>query len=329
MRRNRFGVMLSVLLAMLLALGVCASAEQPTEEVWAEGVWVEDVEGDVAEGVCVEDVEEGVAEVGDLSLLNDIGDPEGTLGDPAVASPNAVANDGASVAINSKYFPAKDFREYVKANFDVDGDGSLSTEERDAVEEILLRTLDDADNGINEVNCSTLKGIEYFTNLRVLHCACCGLAELDVSKNTRLEYVECGLNSLKKLNVSKNKELEWLSCFENKLKKLDVSKNRKLLELWCFGNALTKIDVSNNTKLLALDVGDNQITALDVSMLKNLELLRCGPNRLKKLDVSRNKKLRELWCYNNKLTKLNVKKNRKLELMLASGNAIKQIDITN
>ena len=224
------------------------------------------MEGDVAEGVCVEDVEEGVAEVGDLSLLNDIGDPEGTLGDPAVASPNAVANDGASVAINSKYFPAKDFREYVKANFDVDGDGSLSTEERDAVEEILLRTLDDADNGINEVNCSTLKGIEYFTNLRVLHCACCGLAELDVSKNTRLEYVECGLNSLKKLNVSKNKELEWLSCFENKLKKLDVS---------------------------------------------------------------RNKKLRELWYYNNKLTKLNVKKNRKLELMLASGNAIKQIDITN
>lgn len=101
-----------------------------------------------------------------------------------------------SVVINSTTFPDSKFRAYVK-DFDTDtrlSPGRLTASECEAVKKIEV--------GGNEI--TSLKGVEYFTNLEMLRCNNNQLEELDVSKNTELYLLNCSLNQLSTLDVSKN-----------------------------------------------------------------------------------------------------------------------------
>ena len=129
---------------------------------------------------------------------------------------SATAFADGDVAIDETNFPDNNFRSYVSENFDTDGDGALSEDER---------------NDVTYISCSyqeiaSLKGIEYFT---------------------KLDYLNCGYNQLTSLDVSKNTVLRGLECYINQLTSLDVSKNTALIELHCFDNQLTSLDVSKNT----------------------------------------------------------------------------------
>ena len=64
------------------------------------------------------------------------------------------------VAINSKNFPDKVFREYVSENFDKDNNGSLSDAEIQAITYI----------DVEKYGISDLKGIELFVKLSYLNC---------------------------------------------------------------------------------------------------------------------------------------------------------------
>ena len=146
---------------------------------------------------------------------------------------------GASKAIleiDEEHFPDVNFREYVNANCDTDGDGSLSDAEIAEVTGIEYFKQD----------ISNLKGIEYFTELTYLDCSGNRLNSLDVSKNTALTYLDCYDNQLNSLDVSKNTALEYLNCFNNRLNSLDVSKNTKLKYLNCYGNTY-EITLDNRT----------------------------------------------------------------------------------
>ena len=208
---------------------------------------------------------------------------------------NGIAVQSAGVAIDNTNFPDANFRTVVK-KFDTNKDGSLSDTEIAAVEVI---------------NCSSkgitnLKGIEYFTALRLLSCYRNQLTTLDVDKNTALEELYCYSNQLTKLDVSKNTSLKILDCIYNQLTTLDVNKNTALIDLYCSCNQLTKLDVSKNTALTDLDCSGNQLTALDVSKNTALTKLDCGRNQLTELDVSKNTSLTELDCDENQLTSLDL-----------------------
>ena len=147
---------------------------------------------------------------------------------------NGIAVQSAGVAIDNTNFPDANFRTVVE-NFDTNKDSSLSDTEIAAVEAI-----DCSRKGI-----TNLKGIEYFTALRLLKCNRNQLTILDVDKNTALEKMYCYNNKLTSMDVSKNIALIALECYSNQLTSLDVDKNTALETLYCYSNQLTSLDVSN------------------------------------------------------------------------------------
>ena len=246
-----------------------------------------------------------------------------------------------SVEINSTNFQATSFQNYVK-QYDKDGNGSLSLEERNKVTTIELP---------EGSYCPTMKGIEYFPELvtlkcpdahvrsldvsknlklKTLWCYWNNLEQLDVSKNKALKELLCGDNYLTTLNVSQNEALEWLStndmrsklnsldvsynkalkhleCTKNGLTSLDVSSNEALEQLVCYGNPLTELDVSKNDKLTSLDCRRCGLTSLKFgSAVSSME---CDENQLTELDISQNTKWTDLRCGDNKLTSLSFNEN--------------------
>lgn len=201
-----------------------------------------------------------------------------------------------SVKINSTNFQDTDFQNYVK-QYDKDGNGSLSLEERNKVTTIELP---------DDSYCPTMKGIEYFPELVTLKCSNTYMRSLDVSKNLKLETLWCNWNNLEQLDVSKNKALKDLRCGDNNLTTLNVSQNEALE--WLSTNdmrrKLNSLDVSYNKALKHLECTKNGLTSLDVSSNEALELLVCDGNPLTELDVSKNDKLTSLSCRRCGLTSL-------------------------
>lgn len=201
-----------------------------------------------------------------------------------------------SVEINSTNFQATNFQNYVK-QYDKDGNGSLSLEERNEVTTIELP---------DDLYCPTMKGIEYFPELVTLKCPNVHLRSLDVSKNLKLETLWCNWNNLEQLDVSKNKALKDLRCGDNYLTTLNVSQNEALewLSTNDMRSKLNSLDVSYNKALKHLECTKNGLTSLDVSSNKALERLVCDGNPLTELDVSKNDKLTSLDCRRCGLTSL-------------------------
>ena len=105
-----------------------------------------------------------------------------------------------SVTINKENFPNKNFREYVR-KFDLNGNGKLAASEIAKVRKI----------NVSGQKITTLKGVEYFTELTSLKCRNNELKKLDVSKNTKLKTLNCKGNNLTKLDVRKNTKLTSLT----------------------------------------------------------------------------------------------------------------------
>ena len=217
------------------------------------------------------------------------------------------------VYITDANVPDKTFREYLLKQFDKDGNGVMTPAERYAVTEI----------DVNSKNITSLKGIEFFPNLKKLDCGHNRLTSLDVSKNTVLQELVCWENQLTSLDVSQNTALQELECFENKLTSLDVSQNPALQKLSCWDNRLTSLDVSKNTELTYLKCSYNRMTELDVSKNTELTYLDCGYNRLTELDVSQNTKLTELYFVSNKITSLQADNCTNLTVIFTGSNKYK------
>ena len=196
------------------------------------------------------------------------------------------------VVINATSFPDANFREYIKKNYDKNGDGSLSQTEIDAVSYIF----------IPELSISNLAGISHFRNLTTLYCYMNNISNIDISKNTKLSYLSCHTNKLTSLDVSNNLALTELHCSSNKLTKIDVSKNTELQRFSCRENKIASLDVSKNKKLTMLQCDGNLLTRLDLSNNTELTNLVCSYNFLSSLDLTNTKLINEdqYYCANCK-----------------------------
>jgi len=258
---------------------------------------------------------------------------------------NGVLASG-EIAIDTSHFPDKEFREYVKT-FDTSKDGKLSTKERNAVVEMQC-----VEKGIRSV-----KGIEYFTLLERLDISKNEVADLDVSKNTKLYFLDCSGNQIKDLDLSKNTVLGELRCWGEyevygesfgTLRTIDVSKCENLYFLEVQGNQLHDLDISHNTNLSYLNCDHNSISKIDVSKIEFLENFYCGNNQLTSLDVSHNSylmtldfenngiesidvsncpRLEGIWAEYTKLSSIDVSKNPRLRSLTIQGTKIQTVDI--
>ncbi len=200
------------------------------------------------------------------------------------------------IAIDDVNFPDDNFRaEIKKKRYDGDQDGFLSDEEISNTNLIE----------VNQKNIENLKGVEFFTALKYLHCYGNKLTTLDVSVFPDLEILSCLENPLTTLDVTHNPKLRDLGCRDCQLTALDLSQNPGLLHLYCQGNQLTALDLTNNTKLVNLYCTANKLTALDLSKNTELSNLECSYNQITALDMSKNKLL-SLDCSYNKLTALDL-----------------------
>ena len=228
-------------------------------------------------------------------------------------------------------FEDANFKAYLVANFDTDGDGEISKEEALAITKIIVGTKD----------IESLAGIEHMANLTELRCE--GpwsifepeedpegkLKTLDVSKNVNLTILYCGFNQLTSLDVTNNPKIEQLRCAGNNLNSLDVSKNTELIEFEAYNNRLSSIDVSNNPELEYIDLTNNQIKSIDVSKNPELDYIDLTNNQIKSIDVSKNLELERITCTDNKLTSIDITNNQKLTTLNISGNSIVKIDLGN
>ena len=248
-------------------------------------------------------------------------------------------------------FEDENFKAYCVENFDgcIDGnkDGEISMAEASLVKKIE----------VNPEVVASLKGIEFFINLRELRCGMdcntynCSLnrgvesylrkvgdeyieihsklTALDVSQNTKLTYLDCSDNALTSIDVSQNTKLTYLNCKANSLENLDVSHNTELKELDCGYNRLTSLDVSKNTELTYLACMWDPLSVLDVSHNTALTHLYCSVNYLKSIDVGYNTALKHLSCGLNQLTSLDVSKNTALQYLNCERTQLTSLDVSN
>jgi Leucine-rich repeat (LRR) protein len=143
--------------------------------------------------------------------------------------------------------PDDKFRTYLLGNFDADGDGKISEDEAKTVTSIICSS-----SGI-----SSLSGIEFFTNLRLL---------------------VCDNNNITDLSLSGNKNLVELNCYDNKISNIDIAGCPYLNRLICASNNLTSLNITKNTGLVYLDCSNNRIATLNIRPNTSLTTLKCTGN---------------------------------------------------
>ena len=255
------------------------------------------------------------------SFLGWAGSPTDFSGVMGIYTPTATITLYAiwGIPIDEAYFPDANFRSFVSASFDQNSDGYLCTTELNTVESI----------DCNWKELSSLRGVEFFTELRRLECSMNSLAELDLSKNSKLEHLSCNGNDLTVLDLSGNAALQELHCNFNALTNLTLNPYCPLRILQCMNNQLTTLNVESFALLTELTCGYNQLTALDISGNGNLEHLGCDNNNLSALDVTHNSNLISLACSSNSISSLDVSCNPRLEILQCGQNNLSVLDISN
>ncbi len=212
------------------------------------------------------------------------------------------------------------FRQYVRSEFDTDGNGFLSDSEISEVTEI-----DCHDMGI-----TTLEGIGYFRNLQRLDCGFNRISELDLSANKELISVTCHDNGLTSINVQGLTNLNDLFCSYNELTSLNVTSNTNLKTLYCGHNNLQSLSVMGLTKLATLSCPGNKISALYFNECRSLEYVECSFNNLTTINgASSLVSLAHLECPNNKLTSLDLSASTSLHYVDCSNNYLTSLDLFN
>ncbi len=255
----------------------------------------------------------------------------------------ACVNENGELHICENNFPDEIFRDYISTS-----NGVEKYLTKNMAELVTLITL------VEEkfYGTKSLKGIEYFDNLKTLDVSYNNLVILNLKNNHQLENLDCRSNfelkkidvtgcgelkelvigdalELQELDISGNHKLEELHCTYTGIKAIDVSNNPELKYITSMHSQLTEIDVSNNYKLEELDVFVNKIKSLDITKNPNLKSLCCDSNELSSLDVSHNYALEELYAGRNNLDNIDVTNNKNLLHLQVYGNNIKCIDVSN
>ena len=222
-----------------------------------------------------------------------------------------ITSAAGDININQTTFPDSVFKAYVTENIDTDKNGILSISEINQTKRI----------DVCDKNITSLKGIEYFSELETLLCWDNNIESIDISRNLKLKFLLCDNNKITSLDISNNTSLEWLLCAKNKLTSLDISKNSLLTDLHCYSNQLTSLDVTHNPQLVLLWCYRNQISNLDLSNNTLIGRLDCSYNNLTTLNLNRNTSLTEIICGSNQLTSLDVSNISTLKDLNADNNS--------
>jgi len=225
------------------------------------------------------------------------------------------SSDDKVDSLGAEDFGDLKFWEFCLENYDTDMDGVISLEEAKAV-----KTMD-----LSSLYASSLKGIEYFTELTWLVSSNNLVDTLDLSHNPKIKYLNHAthVSSLNELFFAKNTELEEIYTHNASLPNLDLSSCKKLKKAE-FGqrSSIQKLDLSNCPEMEELicwgggrDIhGLNWINNIDLSKCTKLEKLECNYLlELKSLDLSNCVELKSFSIVGTDLDEIDISNNRKLK----------------
>lgn len=256
---------------------------------------------------------------------------------------------GRTVRISKKNFPGKAVRVELKRRWDEDSDGKLSSSEIKKVKYLYIFASEDEKK-------TSLKGMQYFYNLKSVYLSAQTMNHIDLRKNKKLESLEIS-----------GKKLSGLKFYGKNLKTVDISveqykgdlnlRNLPKLEKVSISSdgKYDKIDLSGS-KVQSIDIGDHwtSVKYLDFSNCKRLQyatvqLRNLGKMKMKgsnglrsldletyypedstirKVDVSRMRDLVFLNLSGSKISQLSVKNNKKLEVLNVHGTNLKKLNLS-
>lgn len=232
---------------------------------------------------------------------------------------SGIVHAEAGIKIDDINFPDKYFRDYIVESFDSNKNGYLDSNEILAADFI----------NPTDSETSSLKGIEYFTNMKTLSFDNIKITELDLSNNTNLEELYCSSSLLTSLDLSNNTKLKKIFCnYNSKLKELILGYMPELTEFRCKYNIFEYLDFSKCTNLQTLDCSNNNLKSLDLSKNKELDWITCDGNPITELDLSNNPKLWMANCNNKQLSKLILGNNPNLTTLNCTDSALEKLDLS-
>ena len=264
-----------------------------------------------------EEVDQILSSEDDLDVL----EADQALSTQAEATMDDARTNGADIPVDESHFKDAKFRAWVSDNCDTDHSGSLSDSEIAAVTAITP--------GESVTGITTLKGIEYFTNLTDLDIDGYSLTSLDLSGNTKLTVLYCSNLAAGSLDLTKNTALKTVSLYECQIKTLNMKGLTQLTQLNVEeSKKLTALDLTNCVKLEVLSVRFcDSLKDLILTGCTGLDTLDCGFAALDFLDVKECTKLTWLNCQGNNLSGINLSKCTKLQSLYCDGNKLNMLDI--
>ncbi len=247
--------------------------------------------------------------------------------------------------VTTDTFTDSAFRAYIKENFDKDGDGYLSDEEREAVTYIDIRSK----------SIRSLRGINLFPNLTTLRCSDNMIGSLDFTYNPKIMYIDCMRNKISgtalRRMVNSLPEatgdfffLYFRSSDESEANTESFPYDEANAKGWnCYvggklvtSNASVTVTIDEATfpdeifrnYLLSLDEGrDGMLTEAEIDGLTVLDVSNKDIKSLK--GIERLTALMRLNCKDNDLTSLDLSYNAFLEYFNCSHNRIFGQEMSN
>lgn len=235
--------------------------------------------------------------------------------------PDAVSA-ASPIKIDSAHFPDDIFRSVIESKYDYNQNGYIEEDEILITRNIVCEYM----------GVSSVKGIEYFTEMQGLWVMNNNITEIDVSKNLNLHGIWCSDNPIRHIDISKNTELEWIYCYNCDLQELDVTHNPNMSFIECNTNPdIKELDVTKCPKLEHLTCGSCDLASIDLTNCPNLAHLDIFRNpRLTSLDVSKCSKMKRLDIWDNPyLSNVDVTHCPELQYYNCSHNNVKNLDVTH
>ena len=184
---------------------------------------------------------------------------------------------------------------------------------------------------LDDKGLTSLKGIEFLTELKKLSVNRNNIGTVDLSNNTKLKELYCTNCGLNELNLDQLSALVKFNCDSNSLTSLNLSHNNYITDLSCNNNQIADITFGTYSRvyLERFWCKNNKLTSLSLSDCYNLQLFNCSNNLIEGNMSLYCQHLKYYYCDNNKLSSLSGLTNcPALEILDCSYNQIASLDLT-
>lgn len=162
----------------------------------------------------------------------------------------SMSTEATGVPIDETTFPDPNLRKKISDDYDENGDGYLSDEERETACKI----------GFVTKSVANTQGLEYFY---------------------AMESLDCRGNNITLIDLTPFKKLKNIMLKRNYLTSLDLSQNTSLTSIGCEQNLLTTLDFSECKSVHYIDCSENNIRGAGMDRLVySLPTIKSGQGRL-------------------------------------------------